>query len=47
MILILPQVKVEAADPLMVKAGTNNLEASHNETRGQRPQYSQHQFQNY
>ena len=32
MILILPQVRVEAADPLMVKAGTDNLEASHNET---------------
>ena len=32
MILILPQVKVEAADPLMVKAGTDNLEVSHNET---------------
>ena len=32
MILILPQVKVEAADPLMVKVGTDNLEVSHNET---------------
>ena len=32
MILILPQVRVEAADPLMVKVGTNNLEVSHNET---------------
>ena len=32
MILILPQVKVEATDPLMVKAGTDNLEVSHNET---------------
>ena len=32
MILILPQVRVEAADLLMVKAGTDNLEVSHNET---------------
>ena len=32
MILILPQVRVEAADPSMVKAVTNNLEVSHNET---------------
>ena len=32
MILILPQVKVEAADPLMVKAGTDNLEVPHKET---------------
>ena len=32
MILILPQVRVEAADPLMVKVGTDNLEVSHNET---------------
>ena len=32
MILILPQVRVEVADLLMVKAGTNNLEASHNKT---------------
>ena len=32
MIIILPQVRVEDADLLMVKAGTNNLEASHNET---------------
>ena len=32
MILTLPQVRVEAADPLMVKAVTNNLEVSHNET---------------
>ena len=32
MIIILPQVRVEAADPLMVKAVTNNLEVSHNET---------------
>ena len=32
MILILPQVRVEAADPLMVKAVTNNLKVSHNET---------------
>ena len=31
MIITLPQVRVEATDPLMVKAGTNNLEASHNE----------------
>ena len=45
MILILPQVKVEATDPLMVKAGTDNLEVSHNET-GQKPQYSQGKFQN-
>ena len=32
MILTLPQVRVEAADPLMVKVGTDNLEVSHNET---------------
>ena len=28
----LPQVRIEAADPSMVKAVTNNLEVSHNET---------------
>ena len=32
MIIIPPQVRVEAADPLMVKAVTDNLEVSHNET---------------
>ena len=32
MIIIWPQVRVEAADLLMVKAVTNNLEVSHNET---------------
>ena len=32
MILTLPQVRVEATDPLMVKAVTDNLEVSHNET---------------
>ena len=32
MIIILPQVRVEAADPLVVKAVTDNLEVSHNET---------------
>ena len=32
MILILPQVRVEATDLLMVKAGTDNLEVSHNKT---------------
>ena len=32
MIIILPQVKIEAADILMVKAVTNNLETSHKET---------------
>ena len=32
MIIILPQVRVEAADHLMVKAVTDNLEVSHNET---------------
>ena len=31
-IIILPQVRVEAADLLLVKAVTNNLEVSHNET---------------
>ena len=31
MIIILPQVKIEAADLLMVKAVADNLEASHNE----------------
>ena len=32
MIITLPQVRVKAADPLMVKVGTDNLEVSHNET---------------
>ena len=32
MIITLPQVRVEVTDPLMVKARTNNLEVSHNET---------------
>ena len=32
MIIILPQVRIMAADPLMVKAVTNNLEVAHNET---------------
>ena len=32
MIIIRPQVRVEATDPLMVNAVTNNLEVSHNET---------------
>ena len=32
MIIILPQVRVEDADLLMVKVGTDNLEALHNET---------------
>ena len=32
MIIILPQVRVEATDPLMVKAVTDNLEVSLNET---------------
>ena len=31
MIIILPQVKIEAADLLLVKAVANNLEASHSE----------------
>ena len=31
MIITLPQARVEAADPLMVKAGPDNSEASHNE----------------
>ena len=31
MIITLPQIRVEAGDPLMVKVGTDNLEASHNE----------------
>ena len=31
MIITLPQVRVEAADPLMVKVGTDNSEASHKE----------------
>ena len=34
MIIILPQVRVQAADFLMVKAVTDNLEVSHNETEG-------------
>ena len=32
MIIIPPQVRVEATDPLMVKVVTDNLEVSHNET---------------
>ena len=32
MIIILPQVRIEATDLLMVKVVTNNLELSHNET---------------
>ena len=32
MIIILPQVKIEATDLLLVKAVANNLEASHSET---------------
>ena len=32
MIIILPQVRIEATDLLMVKAVTDNLEVSHNET---------------
>ena len=32
MIIILPQVRIEAADLLMVKVVTDNLEVSHNET---------------
>ena len=32
MIIILPQVRVEAADPLMAKVVTDNLEVSHKET---------------
>ena len=32
MIIILPQLRVEAADILMVKAVTDNLEVSHNKT---------------
>ena len=43
MIIILPQVKIEAADLLLVKAVADNLEASYS----QRPQYNPHQFQNY
>ena len=31
MIITLPQVRAEATDHLMVKAGTDNLEVSHNE----------------
>ena len=33
MITILPQVRIEATDLLMVKAVTNNLEVSHNKTK--------------
>ena len=32
MIITWPQARIEAADPLMVKAVTDNLELSHNET---------------
>ena len=37
MIIILPQVRVEAADLLMVKVVTDNLEVSHNETEAKDP----------
>ena len=37
MIITLPQVRVEATHPLMVKAGTNNLEVSHNKTEAKDP----------
>ena len=47
MIVILPKVRIEAADLSMVKVVINILEASHFRSRGQRPQYNQHQFQNY
>ena len=33
MITTVPQVRVKATDLLMVKAVTNNLEVSHNETK--------------
>ena len=42
----MPQARVEAADFIMVKVETNNLEGLYHKT-GQRPQYGQHQFQNY
>ena len=45
-ITIMPQVRVEATDLIMVRAETDNLEDLYHET-GQRPQYSQCQFQNY
>ena len=37
MIIILPQVRVEAADLLMVKVVTDNLDVSHNETEATDP----------
>ena len=43
----MPQVRVEAADFIMVKVETDNLEGLYHENRGQRPQYSKRQFQNY
>ena len=45
-ITTIPQVRVEAADLIMVRAETDNLEDLYHE-RGQRPPYSQCQFQNY
>ena len=45
-ITTMPQVRVEAADLSMVKAVTDNLEGSYNETEA-KDQYSQCQFQNY
>ena len=39
MIIILPQVKIEAADLLLVKAVADNSEASHSETEA-RPETS-------
>ena len=40
MIIIMPQVRVEAVDLLMVKEVTNNLEVSHNEQRPKTSVYS-------
>ena len=42
----MPQVRVEATDLIMVRAETDNLEGLYHKT-GQRPQYSQRQFQTY
>ena len=46
-IITVPQVRVEAADLIMVKAETDNFLGFTPRNRGQRPQYSQRQFQNY
>ena len=42
----MPQVRVKAAELIMVKAETDNFKGLYHKT-GQIPKYSQRQFQNY